>query len=186
MIELERQANWYRPLFIDGSKEISKFVFFANGEIITEVKSGFLVNGNFGDTISIELNDLKKKIKIDLHYEGNFYVSNRKDYSGTTYTVYLYMPNYKKLEDIKDKIKEGYFYIYNNFEFPLRNKREHEGKLVQYNDIKLKVFSHKEQTEEYKKGCEFEEKVYKKMGLSLSMDQIKEIVKMYNEYKDIK
>lgn len=185
MIELERQENWYRPLFIDGCKEISKFVFFANGEIITEVKDGYLVNCNFGDTISIELNDLKKKKEIDLYYEGNFYVSNGMNYGGTTtYTVYLYMPNYKKLEDIKDKIWEGYSYIYNNFEFPLKNKREYEGKLVQYNDIKLKVFSHKEETEQYKKDCEFEYKVYKEIGADLSMDQIKEIVKMYNEYKE--
>lgn len=158
MIELERQTNWYRPLFIDGCKEISTFVFFANGDIITEVKGGFLVNGNFGDTISIELNDLKKKIKIDLNYEGNFYVSNGKNYRGTTYTVYLYMPNYKKLEDTKDKMREGYSFIYNNFEFPLSNKREYKGKLVQYNDIKLKVFSHKEQTEEYKKAVNLKKK----------------------------
>ena len=184
MIELERQEKWYRPLFIDGSKEISKFVFFANGEIITEIKSGFLTNQNFGDAISINLNDLKKKIKIDLNYEGNFYVSNGKSYRGTTYTVYLYMPNYKKLEDTRDKISDGYYYIYNNFDFPLQNKREDNGKLVQYNNINLKVFSHLDQTEEYKKGCNFVDKVNKEIGLRLSLKEIEKIVTMYNEYKE--
>lgn len=188
-MEIKRKEEWNRALYIDGTKEIKRIKFYNEKGVIFTVNQGWLedVSQSFTlDTKSIEVGDLKKKIKKDFSKKENFYISLGKDWDNVVkYEVYIYLDSYKK-EIEKDEMNSGYFYVYEKYLLPLKNKRgtgfwaEEEW----HDEILIKFYSHSERTEENQKMCDLQERIEKKINKYLTMDEIEYIVEEYKKTKE--
>lgn len=86
----------------------------------------------------IVIDDLKKKNKLDLKVNYNFIYKN-----DSRYDLYIYLDDKKikieKLKDDKKEMKEGYFYIYENYKITFLNDYKFLAKTTILNFYKNKI-----------------------------------------------
>lgn len=182
-MEIKRKEEWNRVLYIDGTKEIKRIKFYNKKGIICTVNQGWLEDISqliTLDTTNIEVGNLKKKIKIDFSKEENFYISLGKDWDNVIkYEIYIYLDTYKK-NIVKDEISKGYFYVYEEYLLPIKNKNTDD----EWNDnILIKVYSHSERTEENQKMFDLQERIENKINKYLTIEEIEYIVEEYKKTK---
>ena len=112
---------------------INKIHFFKDGQIVLSFQDKITItNTRIDNTVykhdlyidCIALGDLKKKNKLDLNVNYNFIYAN---------DLYIYLDDKKikieKLEDTKEEMQEGYFYIYENYKITFLNDYKFIGKI---------------------------------------------------------
>ena len=86
----------------------------------------------------IMIGDLKKKNKLDLKVNYNFIYA-----TDSRYDLYIYLDDKKikieKLEDTKERMQEGYFYIYENYKITFLNDYKFTAKTTILNFYKNKI-----------------------------------------------
>ncbi|MDY4823146.1 MAG: hypothetical protein SO148_05080 [Candidatus Onthovivens sp.] len=115
---------------------INQIHLFKDGQIVLSFQDKITItNTRIDNTVykhdfyitDVMIDDLKKKNKLDLKVNYNFIYQN--DYR---YDLYIYLDDKKikieKLEDSKEKMKEGYFYIYENYKITFLNDYPFMGK----------------------------------------------------------
>ena len=115
---------------------INKIHLFKDGQIVLSFQDKITITEKRIDNTvyqcdlyisDIGLDDLKKKNKLDLNANYNFiYKTNEEHfYYGSMYDLYIYLDDKKikieKLEDSKIEMREGYFYIYENYKITFLN-----------------------------------------------------------------
>ena len=135
---------------------INKIHLFKDGQIVLSFQDKITITEKRIDNTDYQcdfyiadmmIDDLKKKNKLDLKVNYNFiYKTNETHfYYGAMYDLYIYLDDKKikieKLEDTKERIKEGYFYIYENYkitflnDYPFRGKTPELKFYISKNDI---------------------------------------------------
>ena len=121
--------------------------FFKDGQIILSFQDKITITEKRIDNTvykqdlfinNIVINDLKKKNKLDLKVNYNFiYQANYR------YDLYIYLDDKKikieKLKDTKEEMKEGYFYIYENYKITFLNDYKFTAKTTILNFYKDKI-----------------------------------------------
>lgn len=122
---------------------INKIHLFKDGQIVLSFENEVaFTDKRIDNTVykcnlkidNIEIYDLKKKNKLDLNINYNFiYKTNEEHfYYGSMYDLYIYLDDKKikieKLQDSKKEMKEGYFYIYENYKITFLNDYKFLGK----------------------------------------------------------
>ena len=189
-MEITRKENWMRSLFIEGEKEVGKITFYNEQGVICRVNQGWLEDSSTivpKDTIGLEIGEVKKKIKKDFSKKENYYMSLGKDWDGRTkYELFIYVEDYEKLEDEKEEMTEGYFYIYEYYKIKIRNRRYEMGLKEDkwYDEITLKFYSGAERTNEREQEDKLIEEIEAETGIKyLTIDQVRVIAEKYNKYR---
>lgn len=189
-MEITRKENWMRPLFIEGEKEVGKITFYNEQGVICRVNQGWLEDSSTivpTDTIGLEIGEVKKKIKKDFSKKENYYMSLGKDWDGRTkYELFIYVEDYEKLEDKKEEMTKGYFYIYEYYKIKIRNRRYGMGLKEDkwYDEITLKFYSGAEKTDEREQEDKLIEEIKAETGIKyLTIDQVRVIAEKYDKYK---
>ena len=112
---------------------INKIHLFKDGQIVLSFQDKIsITNTRIDNTVykhdlyidNIALYDLKKKNKLDLKVNYNFIYAN---------DLYIYLDDKKikieKLEDTREEMQEGYFYIYENYKITFLNDYKLVGKI---------------------------------------------------------
>ena len=123
---------------------INKIHLFKDGQIILSFQDKITItNTRIDNTVykhdfyiaDMMIDNLKKKNKLDLNVKNNFiYKTNEEHfYYGSMYELYIYLDDKKikieKLENTKEEMQEGYFYIYENYKITFLNDYEFRGKI---------------------------------------------------------
>lgn len=133
---------------------INKIHLFKDGQIVLSFEDEITITDKRIDNTvykcnlkidNIVIDDLKKKNKLDLNVKNNFiYKTNETHfYYGAMYDLYIYLDDKKikieKLEDSKIEMKEGYFYIYENYKITFLNNYKFTGKTPELKFYKDKI-----------------------------------------------
>lgn len=137
---------------------INKIHLFKDGKIVLSFQDKISITEKRIDNTSykcdlfinkIVIDDLKKKNKLDLKVNYNFIYKN-----DSRYDLYIYLDDKKikieKLEDTKEEMKEGYFYIYENYKITFLNYYKFTAKTTILNFYKDKIKNNLETIESLK------------------------------------
>ena len=126
---------------------INKIHLFKDGKIVLSFQDKITItNTRIDNTVykhdfyiaDIMIGDLKKKNKLDLKVNYNFIYA-----TDSRYDLYIYLDDKKikieKLEDNKIEMKEGYFYIYENYKITFLNDYKFIGKMPELKFYKDKI-----------------------------------------------
>lgn len=126
---------------------INQIHFFKDGKIVLSFQDKITITSTRIDNTvykcnlniaNIMIDDLKKKNKLDLKVNYNFIHQN-----DSRYDLYIYLDDKKikieKLEDTKEEIQEGYFYIYENYKITFLNDYKFTAKTTILNFYKNKI-----------------------------------------------
>ncbi len=126
---------------------INKIHLFKDGQIVLSFQDKITITKQRIDNTvykhdlyidNIALGDLKKKNKLDLKVNYNFIYKN-----DSRYDLYIYLDDKKikieKLEDTREEMQEGYFYIYENYKITFLNDYKFTAKTTILNFYKNKI-----------------------------------------------
>lgn len=126
---------------------INKIHLFKDGKIVLSFQDKISITEKRIDNsvyksdlyiANIMIEDLKKKNKLDLKVNYNFIYQTE-----SRYDLYIYLDDKKikieKLEDTKKEMKEGYFYIYENYKITFLNDYKFTAKTTILNFYKDKI-----------------------------------------------
>lgn len=125
---IKRQAEWYRPYFINDI-ELKNIIFYNKNGIVLQVKYGFIeeyfkrdILSYGGDLIALGIDTPKKANKVNFDRQDNFYITVN-DYTGKKYNLYINTNNINiELSGTEKKeISEGYYHIYNIYKLTCKN-----------------------------------------------------------------
>lgn len=133
---------------------INKIHLFKDGQIVLSFQDKIIItNTRIDNTVykcnlyinNIVINDLKKKNKLDLKVNYNFIYSN---------DLYIFLDDKKikieKLEDTKERMQEGCFYIYENYKITFLNDYKFTAKTPELKFYKNKIKNNLETIESLK------------------------------------
>ncbi|MDD6941950.1 MAG: hypothetical protein SOV80_03865 [Bacilli bacterium] len=116
---------------------INKIYLFKDGQIVLSFQDKISITKQRIDNsiykcnlyiANIMIEDLKKKNKLDLKVNYNFIYQTE-----SRYDLYIYLDDKKikieKLEDTKEEMREGYFYIYENYKITFLNDYKFTAKM---------------------------------------------------------
>ena len=137
---------------------INKIHLFKDGQIVLSFQDKIsITEKRIDNTVykcdlfinNIVIDDLKKKNKLDLKVNYNFIYAN-----DSRYDLYIYLDDknikIEKLKDSKEKIQEGYFYIYENYKITFLNNYKFTAKTTILNFYKDKIKNNLETIESLK------------------------------------
>lgn len=137
---------------------INKIHLFKDGQIVLSFQDKIsITERRIDNTVykcdlyinNIALGDLKKKNKLDLKVNYNFIYK-----TDSRHDLYIYLDDKKikieKLKDSKEEMKEGYFYIYENYKITFLNDYKFTAKTTILNFYKNKIKNNLETIESLK------------------------------------
>lgn len=139
---------------------INKIHLFKDGQIVLSFQDKISITEKRIDNsiykcdlyiANIMIEDLKKKNKLDLNANYNFIYQTE-----SRYDLYIYLDDKKikieKLEDTKEEMQEGYFYIYENYKITFLNDYKFTAKTTILNFYKNKIKNNLKTIESLKNG----------------------------------
>lgn len=172
-IILERQSDWYRPLFYEDKQLGQIKIYNGKGDMFT-VGRGWLEDSNYAfghkDISRMEFESLPMKRKIPTDLNESFVAKSDRWDGEKVWTLFLYAPVLKaSLRAEVEKFSPDTTSYWNDVEFELN------GKLV-----KIEVFDHSETNELGKKAEKLAEEIYKKTGVGMKIYELARIMQCYD------
>lgn len=183
---LKRKNSFFRPLFLNSNKEISKFIFYSNGKINFKTNSGWLEHKR-QDVQEMEIETPVKAIKENLNRKDNYYIKDNSESlrwkQNPCYNLYIYLKvkehsetiNYTGTQSIDfEKVYSipitGYIPDYSKENRPL----------IKIDQVEMTVHSRFEQTKLGNKIQKLSKDFEKVIGSHVSIYDLEKLLENYN------